>query len=149
MKEITSNLRRFPLAIFTFCILALAGFQPAMAQSGTIDNTGANDRAKVTTDRMAADLNLNDTQREQLLEQNTAYHLNQQSVHQNSHSDEERSKMSRDHEREYENNLKNILDKDQYDRYNKDKSNYDLKQSSDQKATPNRGGSQSQPRNKR
>lgn len=148
MKTMILNVARFSAAACGLCILTLVS-GPAMAQSGTIDNTGANDRAKVTTNRMAADLNLNDTQREQLLEQNTAHHLNQQSVHQHGHSDEERIKLSQKYERTYENNLKQILDNDQYERYRQQKANYNLSDQRLNTVAPTDGRKEPQPQRKR
>lgn len=134
-------------AVITFICLSVL-----CAASGQTDHTldrTARDYVRNHTDRMAEDLQLDDKQRERLYKQNSAHYLHKTTVH-NADNDTEDVRQTREgFQLDYDNNLRGILNEEQFGRYEESRDNYRMEYPRKQRATPTREGIRNEPRHGR
>jgi len=87
---------------------------PAQAQPQN-SNRASDDNVRMHTDKMSKDLNLNEDQKKRLHEQNTTMYRDNQKL--NQMTGEERSRMQKSQNDQYDKNLRGVLDENQYKTY--------------------------------
>ncbi len=85
-------------------------------------NRATDNNVQSHTDRMAKDLNLNEDQKRRLHEHNNTRHQNSQQL--NQMTGEDRTRMQKSQSDQYDKNLREILDENQYKQYESRRTDY-------------------------
>lgn len=135
-------MHRTKITLMKFTSLLIALFATiSFTTSAQTDNTDDINRfSRDQSDRMADDLGLSDDQRQKLHKQNSAYYMHQQSVHDKDLAGEERGVEMDRYQKDHDKKMREILDNDQYERYNKSRDRYTPEYNRTRRATPTQEG---------
>ncbi len=107
------------LASLAFLFITVLSANAQETKTMDQDNTVQNN-----TDRMARDLNLNDSQKARLHMSNTTYYNNTRQMNDANQNAADNERMSRQYQDTYDRDMRDILDDDQYTRFESSRDQY-------------------------